>query len=166
MKISILLPYKENFSPDYAGAVSLFINSTTKISLYKKQITIYGATDFKSIFNLNYINIPLKKELFKSQGKEYVKKFVLLHKNNLSDVIEIHNRPLYVKYIKELNSKIILYFHNDPLSMGGSKSVDQRVELLSNCSKIIFNSEWSKKRFLLNLDVIYYKSDKLEVIHQ
>ena len=166
MKISILLPYKENFSPDYAGAVSLFINSTTKISNYKKQITIYGATDFKSIFNLNYINIPLKKELFKSQGKEYVKKFVLLHKNNLSDVIEIHNRPLYVKYIKELNSKIILYFHNDPLSMGGSKFVDQRVELLSNCSKIIFNSEWSKKRFLLNLNVIYYKSDKLEVIHQ
>ena len=166
MKISILLPYKENFSPDYAGAVSLFINSTTIISNYKEKITIYGATDFKSIFNLNYINIPLKKELFKSQGKEYVKKFVSLHKNNLSDVIEIHNRPLYVKYIKELNSKIILYFHNDPLSMGGSKSVDQRVELLTNCSKIIFNSEWSKKRFLLNLDVIYYKSDKLEVIHQ
>ena len=28
MKISILLPYKENFSPDYAGAVSLNINET------------------------------------------------------------------------------------------------------------------------------------------
>ena len=26
MKISILLPYKENFTPDYAGAVSLFLN--------------------------------------------------------------------------------------------------------------------------------------------
>ena len=25
MKISILLPYKENFSPEYAGAVSIFI---------------------------------------------------------------------------------------------------------------------------------------------
>ena len=25
MKISILLPYKENFSPNYAGAVSLFV---------------------------------------------------------------------------------------------------------------------------------------------
>jgi len=28
MKISILLPLKENFSPSYAGAVSLFINDT------------------------------------------------------------------------------------------------------------------------------------------
>ena len=31
MKISILLPYKENFSPIYPGAVSLFVNDTVKI---------------------------------------------------------------------------------------------------------------------------------------
>ena len=36
MKISILLPYKENFSPEYAGAVSIFINDTLKKSKYKK----------------------------------------------------------------------------------------------------------------------------------
>ena len=35
MKISILLPYKENFSPSYAGAVSLFINDTLKFSKLK-----------------------------------------------------------------------------------------------------------------------------------
>ena len=34
MKIAILLPYKENFSPEYAGAVSIFINDTLKISKY------------------------------------------------------------------------------------------------------------------------------------
>ena len=166
MKISILLPYKENFSPIYPGAVSLFVNSTTKISKYKKNTKIYGSTNLKSTFNLNYVNIPLKKELFKSQSKEYVKKFFLLHKENPTDIIEIHNRPLYVKYIEKLNTKIVLYFHNDPLSMAGSKSIKERVKLISGCSKIIFNSEWSKKRFLLNLDSIYYKSNKLQVIHQ
>jgi glycosyltransferase involved in cell wall biosynthesis len=166
MKISILLPYKENFSPIYPGAVSLFVNSTTKISKYKKDIKIFGSTNLKNTFNLNYINIPLKKELFKSQSKEYVKKFCLLHKNTNTDIIEIHNRPLYVKYVEELNAKIVLYFHNDPLSMVGSKSINERVNLLSSCSKIIFNSEWSKKRFLLNMESIYFKSAKLEVIHQ
>ena len=34
MKISILLPYKENYSPTYPGAVSLYVHSTTKISQY------------------------------------------------------------------------------------------------------------------------------------
>ena len=47
MKISILLPYKENFTPDYAGAVSLFLNDTIKLSKYKKKIQVYGNTSFK-----------------------------------------------------------------------------------------------------------------------
>ena len=51
MKISILLPYKENFSPIYPGAVSLFVNDTAKISKYKKSIVIYGSTNYKKIFN-------------------------------------------------------------------------------------------------------------------
>ena len=48
MKIAILLPYKENFSPEYAGAVSIFINSVTNLSVYKKDITVYGNTKFKN----------------------------------------------------------------------------------------------------------------------
>ena len=40
MKISILLPYKENFTPDYAGAVSLFLKDTIKQSKYKRNIQV------------------------------------------------------------------------------------------------------------------------------
>ena len=57
MKISVLLPYKENFSPEYPGAVSLFVYETTKISKFKKDITVFGNTNFKKIFNLKYVNI-------------------------------------------------------------------------------------------------------------
>ena len=87
MKISILLPYKENFSPTYAGAVSLFINDTVKISNYKKNINIYGNTKYKNIFNLNYINIPLEKKFFQSQSKKYVDEFIKLEKKSKSDLI-------------------------------------------------------------------------------
>ena len=48
MKIAILLPYKENFSPQYPGAVSLFVNETSKISTYKKNIIVFGSTNFKN----------------------------------------------------------------------------------------------------------------------
>ena len=64
MKISILLPYKENFSPEYPGAVSLFVYETSKISKFKKNITVFGNTTFKKIFNLKYVNISTKKEFF------------------------------------------------------------------------------------------------------
>ena len=62
MNISILLPYKENFSPEYPGAVSLFVYETSKISKYKKNITVFGNTKFKKKFNLRYVNIELKKD--------------------------------------------------------------------------------------------------------
>ena len=42
MKVSILLPYKENFSPNYPGAVSLFVKDTSVISKYKNGVKIYG----------------------------------------------------------------------------------------------------------------------------
>ncbi len=167
MKISILLPYKENFSPSYAGAVSLFINDTVKISNYKKNINIYGNTKYKNIFNLNYINIPLEKKIFQSQSKKYVDEFIKLEKKRKSDLIEIHNRPNYVRMIKKnTKSKIVLYFHNDPLSMIGSKTVDERLKLLFICSKVIFNSEWSKSRFISDLNKVIHNSEKLEVIQQ
>ena len=48
-----------------------------------------------------------------------------------TNVLEIHNRPNYIKQIKNVyNGKIFLYFHNDPLSMDGSKSIEQRKKLL------------------------------------
>ena len=46
MKICILLPYKENFSSEYAGAVSIFIKDTILKSKHKNQTTVYGLTKF------------------------------------------------------------------------------------------------------------------------
>ena len=168
MKISILLPYKENFSPEYPGAVSLFVYETTKKSIYKKKISIYGNTNFKKKFNLRYINIDLKKGLFTSQTKRYVKKFIDLEKKTNSQIIEVHNRPSYIQILKnEIKDKVFtLYFHNDPLSMDGSKTFTERKILLKTCYKIIFNSTWSKKRFLEGLENKFVNSNKLLVFFQ
>ena len=168
MKISILLPYKENFSPEYPGAVSLFVYETSKISKYKKNITVFGNTNYKKIFNLRYVNINTKKTLFNSQTKDYVSDFIKLEKNDNSSIIEVHNRPSYIHIINQkIESKILtLYFHNDPLSMEGSKTIVQRKKLLKSCYKIIFNSAWSKKRFLEGLENKFVNSNKLLIFHQ
>ena len=168
MKISILLPYKENFSPLYPGAVSLFINDTSKISKYKKYIKVYGSTDYKKVFNISYQNIELSKRFIGSQTKLYISKFVQYERNDPSELIEIHNRPIYLRYLsKKLNNRTFtLFFHNDPLSMEGSKSINDRNFLLKNSYRIIFNSNWSKNRFLEGLDNKYINSDKLKVFFQ
>ena len=78
MKISILLPYKENFSPEYPGAVSIFLNSVTKKSKYKKFITVYGNTEFKKKYPIKYKNIDISKKILGlgSQTSKYINNFI------------------------------------------------------------------------------------------
>ncbi len=167
MKISILLPYKENFSPTYAGAVSIFINETTQISKFKKNIIVYGNTSKKTKFNKNYVNLNYKKSFIKSSSKSYILEFLKKEKEKNSDIIELHNRPSYLKYLANLKyTKKVLYFHNDPLEMNGSKNISDRIYLLKNLDKIIFNSDWSKSRFVRNLSNTHNLSNKLQVIKQ
>ena len=164
MKIAVLLPYKENYSKKSAGAVSIFVNDTNNLSKFKKDISVFGFTEDKSNFN-NYKNIILKKKLFQSTSTQYLKNFIKLIENETIDILEIHNRPHYITFLNKVFSKKILFFHNDPLKMQGSTTKSEREFLLKNTDKIIFNSNWSKSRFLVDLEK--FKNDnKLEVVNQ
>ena len=123
MKVCVLLPYKENFSSEYAGAVSIFIRDTILKSKHKNQTTVYGLTKFKQNFLKKYVNLSLEnKSIFQSSSNLYVEKFIKNKEVSDANIIEIHNRPNYVKKILSLKRpKKILFFHNDPLNMSGSK---------------------------------------------
>ncbi len=167
MKIAILLPYKENFSKDYAGAVSIYIKDTVKISKYKKKIIIYGSTKLKNILLKNYVNLIFEKKFFQSGSNLYLKKFLEKEKKIKSDIIEVHNRPNYIKSLIELDyTKLILYFHNDPLKMQGSKTINERLFLLNNLKYLVFNSNWSKNRFIKKLNLTTRQKNQLIVIRQ
>ncbi|MDA7594359.1 glycosyltransferase family 4 protein [Candidatus Pelagibacter sp.] len=167
MKISILLPYKENFTKDYAGAVSLFVNDTTRKSAFKNTIKIFGNTTLKSYLSKNYINLSFYKSFFLSSNKQYVVKFLEYEKENNSDIIEVHNRPHYIRIIKKnYNNKLFLYFHNDPLKMNGSKTIDERKYLLQVLDKIIFNSEWCKFQFFIGLKTNKDDLNKISICYQ
>ena len=167
MKISILLPYKENFSSKYAGAVSLFVKDTSLNSKYKGSIFVYGNMNYSKPFLKNYVNIKLDKKILQSNSKNYVSKFLEQEKKNNSDIIEIHNRPNYIRHLENIkNKKIILYFHNDPLTMNGSKKITDRLYLLNNIDKILFNSKWSQKRFFIGIDNENLLKQKTSVCYQ
>ena len=76
MNISILLPYKENFSPNYAGAVSLFVKDTVINSKFRKSTFVFGNTNYKKKLLINYINLNLNKKFYQSGSKLYVGSFL------------------------------------------------------------------------------------------
>ena len=154
IKIATILPYKENYSTEKASAASLWVSEFFKNSKFKKQNYIFGNTNSKNYLTGNYVNIELKstKLKFKSTTNEYVNKILKKIKNNF-DLIEIHNRPLILNNLmQKLDTKFIIYFHNDPLSMNGSKTINERLRIISRVDKIIFVSEWVQKRFFIDID--------------
>jgi glycosyltransferase involved in cell wall biosynthesis len=167
MKISVLLPYKENFTVNSAGAVSLFVNDTCNESIYQDSTYIFGNTIYKNKLSKNYINLNLDRNIFQSTSKKYVESFLEFQKDIKTDLIEIHNRPNYIKQIrKKFDKKIFLYFHNDPLTMQGSKTKSERLFLLSNLDKILFNSNWSKDRFFIDFKNTEILEEKIDVCFQ
>ena len=155
LNIATILPYKENFTFGKASAASLWVSEFFKNSKYKKNNVIYGHTKSKDYLSKNYKNVNLEnlKSKLKSTTNEYAKKLTKELINNNFDIVEIHNRPqLLFKLTNKVKSKFIFYFHNDPLSMKGSKSVNERLKILHAVEKIIFVSEWVRERFFLNID--------------
>ena len=166
MKIVVLLPFKEDYTPRYSGAVSIHVSNLLKYSKYSNSIFIYGSTENKKFLTKNYINIKIKSNIISSNNKKYIKKFIELSEKENPEIIEIHNRPSYVNPIKKfLKSKIIIYFHNDPLTLSGSKSKNDRLKILDQCDYIFFNSNWTKSQFFYEIDENNYL-DKFGICFQ
>ena len=155
IKIATILPYKENYTLSKASAASLWVAEFFKKSKYSESNHIYGHTENKDYLTNNYFNIELTniKTKLKSATREYINKLVKKFKTQKYDIIEVHNRPIILDELsKKIKTRYIMYFHNDPLSMNGSKTINQRLNIISSVEKIIFVSEWTQKRFFIDLD--------------
>ena len=166
MKIATILPYKENYTTCKAQAAAIWVCDFFKYSKYQDTNFIFGNTNTKDFLTKNYENIYISnlKSKLSSTTREYCRNIISKIKNENYDIVEIHNRPLIFNYLKkEINTRYILYFHNDPLSMNGSKSASERLNLLINLDKIIFVSKWVQDRFFIDLDKKL--SDKTEIVY-
>jgi len=166
-KRAIILPYKESFSDNNSGAASIFV----KESLVDENIdefVIYGSkSQISKKYKKNFFFNPTQKKYFRNYN--YIKYFVKKFSNNNFETIEIHNRPKYIKEIKKNfpTSKIIFYFHNDPNTLGGSKTNKEKHYINNNC-QIVFLSKWIKKKFenkkfINNSNIVIYPGVKKSI---
>ena len=170
MVINILLPYKDKFDIKKPSSVSITIQKNIPYSKFKNNIKIFGSENLSPMYKDLYCSVPRSINPFKSKNKHIANIMCqnIIKLNNPYQTIEMHNRPYLFQYVKNLlpNYPISIFFHNDPLTMVGSKSIEERKYLLKNCYRIIFNSNWSKKRFLEKMENKFINSEKLLVAFQ
>lgn len=164
-KIAIILPYKEIYSDNFAGAASIWVKDYFSFSKLSKDTVIYGNLE-KGLKPLtdNFKNINISNTSF-SKTKEYINFFYKDHLKNNFDIIEIHNRPEYLNYLikKKINSKLIFFFHNNPKDIRGSKTIKERLNILEKTDKVFFVSEWTKNKFFEGLP--YKTKSNCEILY-
>ena len=151
--IAILLPYKEKYNLDKAGAASIWVKDYLSISKLKRQTLIFGNLDKKDKpLTKNFVNIDLTKTFIR-KNIQYTKHLYDYHLKNKFNIIEIHNRPESLLYLikKKISAKLIFMFHNNPQDMRSSKSINDRIFIAENTDQIYFVSRWVKDKFFEGL---------------
>ena len=103
-ELAILLPYKEQYTINKAGAASIWVKDYLKHSNLKNNTTVYGNLHKKdkpitnNFKNILIDNIFLKKNLY------YTKKFYEHCINQKHKIIEIHNRPESLNFFFNLKA--------------------------------------------------------------
>ena len=151
--IAILLPYKEKYNLNKAGAASIWVKDYLSISKLKNQTLIFGNLDKKDKpLTKNFVNIDLTKTYIR-KNIQYTKHLYDYHLKNKFNIIEIHNRPESLLYLikKKISAKLIFMFHNNPQDMRSSKSIKDRIFIAENTDQIYFVSRWVKDKFFEGL---------------
>ena len=161
VKSGIILPLKENYTVENFGAVSVWVSDYVKYSKYLNLIFCKKSINKKNYLTKNIFPINTKEKFFKKRN--YIKKInqTLLRKK--IKIVEIHNRPEYAIYLIKNNPdiKINMIFHNDPNTIRYSHNIFYKTMLLEKCNKIIFVSQWVKKKFFNNLDISHKNNTEI-----
>ena len=164
-EIAILLPYKENYNINRAGAASIWIKDYLSLSKLKNKTIIYGNLEKKiKPLTSNFINIDLIGKIIKKNIK-YTEILYKDCKKKKYSIIEIHNRPESLRFLlqKKIDTKLIFIFHNNPKEMRGSTTIKERIFITENCDHIYFVSKWVKDKFFEGLP--YNKRNNCEILY-
>lgn len=166
MKINILLPHKEIFDKNLASSVSITVKNNMQHSNYKKNIRVFGVNCKDPIYPEHFVGIKDPINFFASKNKNLAKKMIEFIQKDICkhQLIEIHNRPYLFNLVRNKlpNYPISLFFHNDPNTMMGSKSVKEKNYLIKNAKYIFCVSDFIKNKFLENIN---YTHNNVKVIH-
>jgi spore coat protein SA len=159
MKILVILPESEPFSPSFGGALAIWVRNIYR-NLSNLSVTIISPPSrdeydgfilyhikkqdiLLTIYNYfpKFIQKLLPGRIIGYLINGYIRRVVNYTKQNSFDVIHILNRPWYVSTLRHSNpnASLILHLQNDHLL---HYSYQQRADILSMCDHVLFCSRF------------------------
>jgi glycosyltransferase involved in cell wall biosynthesis len=146
-RIGIVLPPREAFGLRRSGAVALCVRDFARYSRFADGIDILGA-GVCEYPDVRYRQLMGWRRWWRRDRDAYAAAVVAAAAGYA--MLEIHNRPYLVAAIRRglPDAKLTLHLHNDPQTMDGSRSSNERQLLLDSCDAIYCVSDFIRGRFL------------------
>ena len=149
--IDLLLPHKERFTAQNAGAVSTVVNNLSSYDAANTSFRIFGSAVETPLNETDFHGLSWRKSLWRSQNSQMAESYLakLEASDRKPDIIEVHGRAFIAQKIAKARPDIpvILYLHNDPRTMKGSKTVRQRRSLINDLAGLISVSHYIENCF-------------------
>lgn len=163
-RVAVILPPRERFRPNDAGAVALTVHDFVIASRFRQQIVVLGGESepFADI-NYHYVASPWAWLLGLNYAYAQACTRWLCQQN--INVIEVHNRiTLALRLKKSISTAVVfVHLHNDPHGMEGAKTPQQRQRLLQSLNGVYCVSHYVKQRLLEGVSSEW--ATKVHVIH-
>ncbi len=157
-RIGCLISFKEQFSTDGIGAMSLMLRDMVRLSRHAGALTVLGVPvrDPYSPEHFQALRMnPILRQF--GRGRALTVAAAAWMRRTRPAGIEIYNRPSELRLLQVLsgkagrNARFAVYFGNDPRDMIGSDNPKARQKVLDRADALIFVSDYLRRCFVEGL---------------
>lgn len=150
---AILLPYKERFSPQGAGAIVSVVRDQLLATEVVRRPTVMGSSVEDPYSDLDFLPIVWQSVWWLPKTWRYLAAVRRQLRTMSVTHIEVQGRPKYVSFLRRSfpHHRITLYLHNDLRQVPGFSSVRARKTLLSQVDRLVAVSDYIRLQAVADL---------------
>ncbi len=141
--VAIVLPHRERFGPDAAGAVAMVVQRLAAGQSRHPVLVVgppHGGAGFPGI---DFLPVALPRWLPGTPTLRYAAKLAFVLARRRPALIEVHNKPDVALWLARLlRHPVTLFLHNDPREMRGARSPAARARLLRRLARVVTVSDY------------------------
>src|SRR3569623_349173 len=151
--VAILLPHREVYQPDGAGAVVSCVRDMAAHSHYRERLVVLGDPAAAPFAAPPLLPEKTAAWYYGSRTARYLEGAARTAAALAPALVEVHNRPTYIMRLRRglPDSALLLYLHNDPQGMRGFKSLAERRRILAAADGAVCVSGHIRARLLAGL---------------
>ena len=140
--IAMVLPLREGFGPQSAGAIAMVARCHAEASPHAV-VVLGGAQSCATYSGLEFRGLASRSPWH--YGLRVIKDLL----KRSPTVVEVHQQPRLALILATLmpRTRVMLFLHNDPLSMRGLRGIAARQRLLHRLHRVICVSDYLRERY-------------------